>query len=290
MGGRRPVHIQSQHRHPAPPRVREQQPLRVHPGVMGEQPGVEGRRVVRLEPGRLVRRYGEGDRVRLAEAVTAERLDDLPGAGRHFGVVALLRRPQREPRPDPVLRFGVGEPAPHPVGLVPAAAGHDVDHLDDLLVEDDHPVRLAQRPFQIGVRVAHGGPAVPGLDERPHHVGGDRSGAEQRDVDHQVVEAGRLEPADQVALARRLDLEAAQRLGAPDHPVRLRVVRLHGVQVHGLSRGPSDLRDRVRHRRLHPYPDFRRSPRVHSTSCRDCGRTATWREYRSTASRCRDSA
>ena len=90
VGDRRPVHIQRQHRNPAPPRVRQQQPLRIHPRVVGEQPRVEGRGVVHLEPGRLVRRHGEGDRVRLAEAVRAEGLDDLPGTRDHFWLVAPL--------------------------------------------------------------------------------------------------------------------------------------------------------------------------------------------------------
>ncbi len=210
---------------------------------------------MRLEPGRLVRRHGEGDRVRLAEAVAPERLDDLPGAGDHLGTVLPPRRLLCEPDPDPGLRLGVGEPAPHPVGLASSAAGHDVHHLDDLLVEDDHPVGVAQRSFQVGVGIAHGRAAVPGLDERPHHVGGDRTRPEQRDVDHQVVEGGGLEPADQVALARRLDLEAAERLGAPDEPVRLRVALRHGVQVDLPPRGPLHLGHRVRHRRLHPHAE-----------------------------------
>ena len=88
VGGAGPVHVERQHGHPAPAGVGEQQPLGVHARVVGEQPGVEGGRVVGLEPGRLVGGDGEGDGVRLAEAVAAERLDDLPGTGDHLGGVA----------------------------------------------------------------------------------------------------------------------------------------------------------------------------------------------------------
>ncbi len=208
-----------------------------------------------LQPRRLVRRHREGDGVCLAEAVAAEGLDDLPGALNRFRVVSVRRRVLGEPHLDPPLRLRVGQTAPHPVRLAASAAGHDVDDVDDLLVEDDDPVRPRQRLRQVLVRVAHRCPSVPGLDERPHHVGGDRTGPEERDVDDEVVEGGRLQPPHQVPLARRLDLEAAQRLGGPDHPVRRRVPLRHGVQVDPLPRRPLHLGDRVRHRRLHPHPE-----------------------------------
>ena len=242
VGDRRPVHIQRQHRHPTPPRIRQQQPLRIHPGVVGEQPRVEGRGVVHLEPGRLVRRHGEGDRVRLAEAVRAEGLDDLPGTRDHFWLVAPLSRQLREPDADLTLQLGFRQQPPHPVRLVPAAAGHDPQDLDDLLMEDDHSVGLAQRLGQIGVRITRGGASVPGLDEGAHHVGGDRSRPEERDIDDQIVEVGGLQPPHQITLARRFDLEAAQRLGGTDEPVRGRVAGRHllrVVQVEAFPRRPA---------------------------------------------------
>ena len=210
---------------------------------------------MRLQPRRLVRRHGERDGVRLAEAVGAERLHDLPGPLNRFCVVAVGRRELGEPHLDAPLRLRVRQPAPHPVRLAASAAGHDGDDVDDLLVEDHHSVGVLQRPLQIGVRVTDRRPSVPGLDERPHHVGGDRARPEQRDVHHQVVEGLRLEPADQVALARRLDLEAAQCLGGADQPVRRRVARRQRVQVEAGARGAPHLGDRVRHRRLHPHAE-----------------------------------
>ena len=66
------------------------------------------------------------------------------------------------------------------------------------------------------------------------------------------------ELADQLALPRRLDLEAAERLRAPDQLVRRRVVPRHlglvlDVDVHPVD--PGHLSDRMRHRRLHPDPE-----------------------------------
>ena len=58
--------------------VVEDQPLGVHAGVVGEHPGEERRRVVGLEPGRLVGRQGERRRVGLAEPEGRERLEHLP--------------------------------------------------------------------------------------------------------------------------------------------------------------------------------------------------------------------
>jgi hypothetical protein len=52
--------------------VVEDEPLGVHPRVVGEHPGQERRRVVGLEPGRLVGRQRERRGVRLAEAEGGE--------------------------------------------------------------------------------------------------------------------------------------------------------------------------------------------------------------------------
>jgi hypothetical protein len=66
--------------------VVEDQPLGVHARVVGEDgPGEEGRRVVGLEPGRLVGGQREGRGVRLAEPEGRERAQHLPdpvGVGR----------------------------------------------------------------------------------------------------------------------------------------------------------------------------------------------------------------
>ena len=70
----------------------------------------------------------------------------------------------------------------------------------------------ASRSFSCGKR----GCASPclTLQERADHVRVDRAGAEQRDVHDQVSHVARGQLADQLALAGRLDLEAADRVAA----------------------------------------------------------------------------
>jgi len=139
-------------------------------------------------------------------------------------------------------------------------------------VEDHHAPGLAQRVLERRVRVLRLRPALPGAQERVDHVGLHRPGPEQRDVDDQVAERLGGELADQLALAGRLDLEAAEGLRGPDQPEGGRVVVRDGVQVdpaglgvqigrlrvvaaRGHRVGPvhaGDLVQRVGHRGLHP--------------------------------------
>ena len=57
VGGAGGVDVEAEHRDAERAGVVEDQPLGVHAGVVGEDAGEERRRVVRLEPGRLVGRY-----------------------------------------------------------------------------------------------------------------------------------------------------------------------------------------------------------------------------------------
>ncbi len=71
---------------------------RPHAGVVLQQARVQGGRMVGFEPGRLERGHGEGDRVRTAEAVCAEALDDLPDLVEYGGGVAAAHGLALEPR------------------------------------------------------------------------------------------------------------------------------------------------------------------------------------------------
>ena len=121
-------------------------------------------------------------------------------------------------------------------------------------MEDDDALGLLERRDQARVQEAALAPAVPAVEERRDHVGLDRAGAEQRDVDDEVVEPARPELADELALARALDLEHAQGAGGADQLVGGGVVVRHlrlVVEVDLLARDPRHLGDGVRHRRLH---------------------------------------
>ncbi len=70
------------------------------------------------------------------------------------------------------------------------------------------------------------------------------------------MEGARLEPADEIALAGGLDLEAAERLGGADQLVGGRVRRAltdGAVEIDALAGGAFDLGERVRHGGLHPH-------------------------------------
>ena len=74
----RPVDVEAEDGDAEASRVVEDEPLGVHAGVVGEHTGEECRRVVRLEPCRLVGGQCEGCSVGLAEAEGREGPQHLP--------------------------------------------------------------------------------------------------------------------------------------------------------------------------------------------------------------------
>jgi hypothetical protein len=162
---------------------------------------------VRLEPRGLEGRQCERRGVRLAEAERRERLQHRPDLLDHRQRVAPAQRPREEPQLRLRHPLDVAERAALLVGQCVGDAGEPGDDLDDLLVEDHHALGAAEDRPQVVVKVGRRLPALLALEVRGHHVALDRPGPEQRDVGDDVLE--RVEPglADQLALARRLDLE-----------------------------------------------------------------------------------
>ena len=126
--------------------------------------------MVGLEPGRLVGGHGKGSPVGLAEPEAAEGLQRAPDLVHHFGGVL----PGPGLLPEKLLHF----PFQHLVAQRPAefvgarqpAAGHHIEGLQDLLVEDRDAVGFLQDRFQVRVRVDLGGEAVAVFQEGPDHV------------------------------------------------------------------------------------------------------------------------
>ena len=141
------------------------------------------------------------------------------------------------------------------VGRREVVAGQGCQGPHDLLVVDDHAVGLAKRRAERRVRVDRAFHPVPAVQVRADHVGLHRARAEQRDVDDQVLPPSRLELLEQLALAGRLDLEAAEGVGGPDQLEGRLVVGGDLVEVDLQGFGPGDLVQGMAHRREHPDPE-----------------------------------
>jgi len=81
------------------------------------------------------------------------------------------------------------------------------------------------------VRVGHRAAPVLALRVLVVHAGVERPGPVERDERHQILEAVRREDLDQLAHARRLHLEHARRVGAPEHLVHGRVIERDVIDV-----------------------------------------------------------
>ena len=210
------------------------------------------RRVMGLQPGRLIGRQRERGRVGLAESEGGESGQHLPGLRYHRLAVTALGRAGAEPRPHPGLAFSIAERAPGLIPLGQGAAGQDRDDLDDLFVKHHHPAGLGQHRLQIRMPVASATPPLPRFQEGRDHVALDRAGTKQGDVDDDVVELAGSELADQFPLARGFDLKASKGGRVTDQRVGLWIVEgRHRVDIDPLVFGSVDLGDGVRHRRLH---------------------------------------
>ncbi len=191
----------------------------------------------------------------LAEAEAGEGRQHLPDPLHDRDRVATTERAGEEPGAGLGHPLDVAERAPLLVGLGIGDAGELGDHLDHLLVEDDHAVGGSQDRPQVGMEVGDVLPALLDLEIGGDHVALDRAGPEQRDVGDDLGEGVDPRLADQLALARRLDLEDPERLGRADHREGVGVVEGHLLLVVEVELDVVDALDlghRVRHRRLHP--------------------------------------
>ena len=116
------------------------------------------------------------------------------------------------------------------VGLLGREARADDGDLHRLFLEQGHAEGLAQHLAQ---RV--GGEAdlllpVPAAQEGVDHVALDRPRADDRDLDHEVVEAARPHPGQEVHLGAGFHLKDAKAVGAAEHVGRSRGPRAAGWQ------------------------------------------------------------
>ena len=195
------IDVEAEDRDAETARVVEDEPLGIHARVVGEHAGEECRRMVRLEPRGLIRRQCERRGMGLAEAEGGEGAQHLPHALDGDEVIAVGEGSGIEPRAHVVLALGRAHGATGLVGLGQRAAGHGGHDAQHLLVEDDDAVGLGEDRAQVVVDVDGVVPSLPRTQEGGDHVGLDRAGAEERDIDDDVVEGVGGELADELALA-----------------------------------------------------------------------------------------
>ena len=210
---------------------------------------------MQLDPRARVDQQRERQRVRLGEPEVRERLDlgvdrvgllpHEPVLG-HAGVQLLFQRvdalhpalgPHRPPQQVGVL---AGEPAD----------GHA--HLHELLLEHRDAERALEHRHELGVGVGHLLLPELALDERVHGPALDGAGADQRDLDHEVVEPPGLQARQQAHLRARLDLEHADRVGAAQHVVDRLLLLRDGRQLPVVPRRGADHVEAVLQGRQHP--------------------------------------
>ena len=205
---------------------------RVEPHGLGvEQGGAERGRVVPLEPRRRVDQVGEAHRVALGEAVAGERGQLLPHPVGHLPGDAALGHAVVEPLAQPfhALEAALGA---HGLAQLVGLAGRepgDVDgDLHELLLEQGHAQGLAQGLLHERVRVGDRLQLLAAPDVGVHRPALDRPGADERHLDHQVVERLGPQPGQRGHLRPRLDLEHAHRVGPAQHGVDLGVLAQEG--------------------------------------------------------------
>ena len=114
------------------------------------------------------------------------------------------------------------------VGLRRREPGGVDRHLHELLLEQRHPEGLLQAPLETGMQERHllrpVTPAQVGMD-RPSL---DRSGADEGDLDDEVVETARSQPGQRGHLRPALHLEEPNRVTAAQHVVDRILLGDHG--------------------------------------------------------------
>ena len=114
-------------------------------------------------------------------------------------------------------------------------AGREAGALDGdphrLFLEQGHAQGLSEHLLQFGFRIVHGLLSLPAAEIGMDHVALDRAGANDRDLDDQVVEGARLDPREHGHLRPALDLENAEGVGLADHRIGARILGRDGGEV-----------------------------------------------------------
>ena len=199
-----------------------------------EQGRGEDRGVVTFEPGRDIGEEREAGRMAFGKPVIAKALDLTKATLGEVFFIAAGHHAAHHLLAEAVDLAGLAEGRHGPaqgVGLGRGEAGGDDGDAHRLLLKEryaqglaEHLAEFVRRKIDPLFAVA---PAQIGVD----HVALDRPGADDRDLDDEVVEAARLEARQHRHLGPALDLEDADRVRPAQHVVDGRVLRRHAVQA-----------------------------------------------------------
>ena len=198
--------------------------------------------VVAFHPGRRVDQLREAGSVAFREAIAAEPLDLAEHPDRELLLIATSHHALDQLVAE--LRHAAGHlEGGHGAAELIRLVGRELRRHDGqphrLFLEQRHAQRLAQHLAQLVGRAVLGGwlrvvgrlqplfATQIGMD----HVALDRAGANDRHLDHQVVELLRLQPGQHVHLGAGFDLEDAQAVCPPQHRVGGRAVIRQALQA-----------------------------------------------------------
>ncbi|MNQ46344.1 hypothetical protein D3C85_601570 [compost metagenome] len=125
--------------------------------------------------------------------------------------------------------------APQLIGLARRVVGGDYRQLHDLLLEQRNPQGALEDDLEFRGGIDDRLLAIAAAQVGMNHVPLDRPGADDGDLDHQVVESLRPQARQHRHLRTRFDLEHAYGVGAADHRVGGEVFRRQGRQGPALT-------------------------------------------------------
>ena len=238
-------------------RVVDENLHRVEPHRLGvDQPDQELGRVEELEERRLVGRPGKGRGVRLGKAEAGE---GRALAEQLLGVVArqaVLGDRSLDELGVKLLHLPGGAPRPHrPSEGVRARRGEPGDLDRDphhLLLVEDHPETVPEHRLEARMKVVDRLEALLPPEVGMDRVALDGPRADDRHLDHQVVQALRARLGERLHLGPALDLEDADGVGRLEHLEDLRNLLRQPVEVEAQAAVVLDQLDRLVDRGQHP--------------------------------------
>ena len=191
-------------------------------GLAVQQRTGKGRRMVAFQPGRGIDQQRETGGMGFGKAVFAEPLDLGKAAVGEVGVIPARQHPFDEAvakGADGAHALEGGERPAQPIRLLRGEACPHHGNLHRLFLEQRHPQRAFQHRAQVGGGQVHRLLPLAAVDVGMHHAALDGAGADDGDLDHQIIEFPRPHPRQEIHLRPAFHLEHPHRIGAAQHVI-----------------------------------------------------------------------